>query len=312
MSDTSPRSFTSDFKLFFLRGLVVLLPTVLTLWIVVKAYQFVSTTIAQPINTWVQVGVSKSTPVIQYLQDQFEPTELQIITEETRLSEQSARVPDRDVIRVQLREQNIATWWDEYAFGSMNLIGFFIAITGVYFAGRLLGGFVGRRIYRRIERAIVTLPVFKQVYPYIKQVVDFLFGQDKQIEFKRVVLVEYPSKGIWSIGLLTGSAMSSVAESAGNDTVTVFIPSSPTPFTGYTISVPRKDVKDLPISIDEALRFTISGGVLIPEGQTLPPGRISQPSTPSLTGLHPIHEPEKNPDMEKDTKESKTGPSKES
>ena len=67
----------------------------------------------------------------------------------------------------------------------------------------------------------------------------------------------------------TGSTMRSIEKSSG-DAVTIFIPSSPTPFTGYTITVPRDEVRELPISIDEALRFTISGGVLVPPKEEIP------------------------------------------
>jgi len=166
----------------------------------------------------------------------------------------------------------------------MDLIGLVVAIIMVYFAGRLLGGYFGRRIYRRLESTIISIPGVKQVYPYVKQIVDFLFGEDRQVGFERVVVVEYPRKGIWSIGLLTGQAMKTVAERAG-DSVTVFIPSSPTPFTGYTITLPRSEVYDLPITIDEALRFVVSGGVLLPSHQIAPGGavhEINQPRSPVL------------------------------
>ena len=96
-------------------------------------------------------------------------------------------------------------------------------------------------------------------------------------------MVEYPRKGIWSIGLVTGSPMSSmeteITRQAG-PSITVFIPSSPTPFTGYTITVPRDSVVELPITIDEALRFTISGGVLVPAHQTLDEEPLGELPTP--------------------------------
>jgi len=82
-----------------------------------------------------------------------------------------------------------------------------------------------------------------------------------------VVAVEYPRKGIWSIGLATNPGMRTLHESTGEDLLTVFIPSSPTPVTGYTITVGRDKIIDLPMSIDEALRFTISGGVIQPDHQ---------------------------------------------
>jgi uncharacterized membrane protein len=90
-----------------------------------------------------------------------------------------------------------------------------------------------------------------------------------------VVIVEYPRKGIWSLGLMTGETMRVIEAVAGVECVTVFIPSSPTPFTGYTLTVPRDSVIELPISLDEALRFVVSGGVLVPPSQTI--GREDAP-----------------------------------
>ncbi len=242
MSDPSARTFSADFKRFFLRGLVVLLPTVLTLWIVVKAYQFVDHQIAKPINAGLQLGVVKAARLWEPLQKQF---------------------GSADVIA-----GNVEEWWNDRWY--MRFIGLIVAIVAVYIVGRLLGGFFGRQIYRKIETVITTLPIFKQVYPHVKQIVDFLFSDDKRAKFNRVVMVQYPRKGVWSIGFLTGNTLRSIADRAG-DAVTVFIPSSPTPFTGYTITVPRREALEVPISVDEALRFTISGGVLVPGHQVIGP-----------------------------------------
>lgn len=265
MSDQSDRTFSADFRRFFLRGLVVLLPSVLTLWIVVKAYQFVDTTIAEPINRGVRLTMNNAARYWEPLRDGFDPSDARIdaVLAERELATRRA-APSRDAIRAELRQQKIDEWWAERWY--MNLIGLGIAIVGVYTAGRLLGGFFGRRIYRRLESVITTLPVFKQVYPYVKQIVDFLFSDEKQMKFSRVVVTEYPRKGIWSMGFMTGPSLRAVAERAG-DSVTIFIPSSPTPFTGYTITVPRKDVLEVPISVEEAIRFAVSAGVLVPDHQ---------------------------------------------
>ena len=168
------------------------------------------------------------------------------------------------------------------------LLAILLAVLAVYVAGRLLGGFLGRRVQRRIEDVITTVPIFKQVYPYVKQVVDFIFSDDKPIKFNRVVVVQYPRPGIWSVGLVTGSTMKSIQDESG-DAVTIFIPSSPTPFTGYTITVPKTDVRELPISIDEALRFTISGGVLVPPHEALPAtdGAAEASNPPSIPAKPP-------------------------
>jgi uncharacterized membrane protein len=225
MTDPSARTFSSDFKRFFLRGLVILLPSVLTLWIVVKAYQFVDSAIAEPINRGMRAGLTKLIPY-------WGPAD------------------------------GIVQWWNNHRY--MDLIGLIVAVVIVYVTGYLLGGFLGRSFYRKIERIITTLPVFKQVYPYVKQIVDFLFSDDKAMKFNRVVMIEYPRRGIWSIGFQTGNAIAG-SEGPAGDAVTVFIPSSPTPFTGYAITVPRDEVIELPITVEEAIRYVVSGGVLAPQ-----------------------------------------------
>ncbi len=312
MSDPSARTFSSDFRRFFLRGLVVLLPTVLTLWIVFAAYQFVDNRIAEPINRGVRIAMNNTARYFEPLAEAFNPSRPQFETEiaeravsrgianredvrrELRRArrenpELSGEPSDAEInaaiaaaieatpasqrrissesVRTELRQRAIDEWWTSRWY--MNLIGLIIAIIGVYIAGRVLGGYFGRQIYRRLEDVITSLPVFKQVYPYVKQIVDFLFSDEKQIRFSRVVATEYPRKGIWSIGFMTGPPLRSIASYAGDASVTIFIPSSPTPFTGYTITVPLKDVIEVPISVEEAIRFAVSGGVLVPDHQVL-------------------------------------------
>ena len=264
------RTFRNDFRRFFVKGLAVLLPTVLTLWILVKAYEFVDVAIAQPINGGIQFIMSQATPHLAILEQNFEPETAQIFKELEAQREDGITNATAETVRVQLRDSAIKEWWTARWY--MNFIGIVVAILAVYVAGRLLGGFLGRRIQTRVESLLTSIPIVKQIYPYVKQVVDFLISDEKKIKFNRVVMVEYPRKGIWSVGLVTGSPMramdTEISPQAGSS-ITVFIPSSPTPFTGYTITVPRDSVVELPITIDEALRFTISGGVLIPSHQSI-------------------------------------------
>lgn len=149
------------------------------------------------------------------------------------------------------------SWWIYFA----------LAVMAVYLFGRFVVSFLGRQMWRMVEGALARLPLIRQIYPSVKQVTDFLFSEP-QLSFSRVVAVEYPRKGVWSVGLVTGSGMRTINEAAGSDLVTVFIPSSPTPITGYAITVRRDEIVDLPLTLDEAMRFVISGGVIRPPSQS--------------------------------------------
>ena len=86
----------------------------------------------------------------------------------------------------------------------------------------------------------------------------------KELSFNRVVALEYPRKGLWAIGLGTGQGLQVLGRNLKRDFLTVFVPSSPTPFTGYVITVPKEEVVEVDLTIEEALRFIISGGVITP------------------------------------------------
>ena len=168
-----------------------------------------------------------------------------------------------------VRKQKLGRWWREYSY-ALDLIGLVVAVLLIYIVGATLGSIIGRRLYARGEQLISKVPLIKQVYPSVKQVTEFLVGPSDEAEkmrFSRVVAVEYPRKGLWSVGLVTGSTMRMIQERAGTPSLTVFIPSSPTPFTGYVITVPKEDTIDLPVTIEEALRFSVSAGVIVPPSQ---------------------------------------------
>ena len=151
----------------------------------------------------------------------------------------------------------------------------------IYLAGLILGNLLGRRLYSRIEKALARMPGFKQIYPHVKQVVDLIMG-DRAVAFKSAVIVEYPRKGMWTVGFLTGTSLAAVREQARSGCVSVFIPSTPMPFTGFTINVREEDAIELPISIDQAIRFIITGGVLNsddPKSQL-----VEQAQSPALDG----------------------------
>jgi uncharacterized membrane protein len=276
------RSFASDFREFFLRGLAILLPSVLTIWLLVAAYGFVQRNIAEPINASIRQAVLYVAPKVvpeERLPDWFSVPADKVHEARDQRALQGLRPLPEPVLRAQIRERNFAEYWNAHWY--LQVIGLVAAIILFYLAGVLLGGFIGRRIYSRIEGLLTRIPLIKQVYPSVKQVTEFLFGEKNQLSFNRVVIVEYPRPGIWSLGFHTGNTLRSINRRAGVECVSVFIPSSPTPFTGYAINLPKDEVFDVNMTVEEALRFVISGGVLVADAERddLPPSR-----TPGLAG----------------------------
>ncbi|MEM1109472.1 MAG: DUF502 domain-containing protein [Planctomycetota bacterium] len=292
------RSFGKDFKTFFLRGLAIVLPTALTIWLLVIAYQFVNQNIAGPINSGVRAAVIRFSDWPQPTDSDFvniykdlsdarkqdwEIVELERVKKELQLTqlppsiERAKRLEwqkSQDDIVFEARLYAFENKWDAVTVGGfvvLNLIGIVLAIVLIYIAGLIVTSFIGRRFYRMGEDLIARVPLIRSVYPAVKQVTDFFFSSDTddQINFNRVVAVQYPRKGLWSVGLVTGDTMKLIEETAGQRCLTVFVPSSPTPFTGYVITVPKTDTIDLPISVEEALKFAVSGGVVIPQNQVI-------------------------------------------
>ena len=231
------------FKSYFLRGLAVLLPTMLTLWILAWGYNFIQDNISIHINrglvkalVWLDSGTGQAA------------------------TEYEAK----------LREIFV----DGLA-GSM--VGLLIAMVAIFVVGALLASVVGRAFWRLVEAFILNTPVLRRVYPYVKQVTDFLLTEEDQKKmFSRVVAVEYPRKGIWSIGFVTGSGLRRVAETVHEECLTVLVPNSPTPITGYVIVVPKEQTISLDMTVEEAFRFAVSAGVIAPdtEAATLPAGGV--------------------------------------
>jgi len=143
-------------------------------------------------------------------------------------------------------------------------IAIFIAI--LYLLGKFLTVGIGRFIWHQAEYLITQIPIIRNVYSSVKQITDFAFNET-EFEYTRVVAVEYPRRGIWSMGFVTGEGLSDVKSAADQPILTVLMPTSPMPATGFTISVPKSETVDLDITIDQAIQFCVSCGVVVPEHQ---------------------------------------------
>ena len=164
-------------------------------------------------------------------------------------------------------------WW-------MYAIDVFVTISVIYLVGRFLVLRVGKRVFRRLEGAFARMPFVKNIYPHVRQLADFIFSKPK-VDARQAVAIPYPHQDVYAIGFVTGPALTPVCERVGADMVNVFVPTSPTPFTGYVIMVPHKDVVYLQITTEEAFRLVVSGGVLVPPGRTIEIEFSRPPSAPA-------------------------------
>lgn len=136
----------------------------------------------------------------------------------------------------------------------------------LYLLGRFIAAGIGRLAINLFERLIHRLPLIRNVYSSVKQVSDFFFAE-REVEYTKVVAIEYPRKGIWSLGFVTGESMLDIRSAANEPVLSLLIPTSPIPGTGYTITVLKSETIDLNISVDQAFQFIISCGVVVPVAQ---------------------------------------------
>jgi uncharacterized membrane protein len=250
-----------NFRTYFFRGLAALLPTILTIWIFWQCYVFIQEKVSIHINRGVVYGIVNVVDWYPPITDEEKRAyavaqNTQLLSDPEKLAK---RIQDEDIIygtRIAVAER----FW---VYGKGQITGFIIAIIGVCAIGAFLASVVGRTLWHMIEKTLTNLPLIKQVYPYIKQVTDFLLAK-KNLTFSKVVAFEYPRKGTWSVGLVTGTGLRKVVDTLGQEFLTVFVPTSPTPFTGYVIMTPKDESIELDMTIEEALRFVISGGVITP------------------------------------------------
>ncbi|MEO8508793.1 MAG: DUF502 domain-containing protein, partial [Betaproteobacteria bacterium] len=126
--------------------------------------------------------------------------------------------------------------------------------------------------------------VVKSIYSSVKQVSDTLLS-DSGNAFRKALLVEFPHDNSWTIAFLTGTPAPAIAAHLGDDHVSVYVPTTPNPTSGYFIIVPRSRVREIDMTVDEALKYVISMGVVAPRGATIPaPGRppAAGAATPAL------------------------------
>ncbi|NGP52141.1 DUF502 domain-containing protein [Thioalkalivibrio sp. XN8] len=160
-------------------------------------------------------------------------------------------------------------------------LGLLLAVVILLFSGLFVTNFAGRRLVEIGDRIVARIPLVRGIYSSSKQVAETLFA-DHSTAFKRVLLVEYPRRGLWSMCFQTSDLEGEVQYRTAQQVVCVFLPTTPNPTSGYVLFVPRDELVALDMKVDEGLRFIISLGVAIPRWTSPEAAKASlaRPETP--------------------------------
>ncbi len=168
-------------------------------------------------------------------------------------------------VDAQVRPYIPARWNPEsylpFGLPGLGLVVLFLVLVFIGFIG---GGLFGRFVTRTSERIVARLPVVRSIHSWIKQVTETVLSR-KAAAFREVVLVEYPCRGAWAVGFVTGQTKGEVQDLTTETVVNVFVPATPNPTTGFLLFIPVCDLHTLNMSVEEGIKLVISGGIVTPE-----------------------------------------------
>ncbi len=147
-------------------------------------------------------------------------------------------------------------------------VGVVVFLIFTIFVGWTARGLIGRSLIRWAEDIVDRMPVVRTVYSGIKQISETVFAQSER-SFEKAVLIEYPRRGIWAVGFISTVAKGEISERAGNTgrLMSVFLPTTPNPTSGFLLYLPEEDVIELDMSVEEAAKLVISAGLVYPNGK---------------------------------------------
>jgi uncharacterized membrane protein len=154
------------------------------------------------------------------------------------------------------------------------LVGLMVPLLSILLIGLMARNIVGRWLLDVGERVLQAIPLAGQVYKTLKQLLETIL-KDTNGKFRRVILVEYPRQGIWAIAFVTGIVSSDIQANMSRPMLSIFIPTTPNPTTGWYAVVPEDDVVNLSMSIEDAFKIIVSGGIVAPN-TSLPPVIITK------------------------------------
>lgn len=141
--------------------------------------------------------------------------------------------------------------------------GVILTLAVILLTGLITANFIGQTLVVWWERLLARIPVVNSVYNSVKQVSDTLFSSSGQA-FRKALLIQYPREGMWTIAFMTGQPGGDVSNHLQGEYVSVYVPTTPNPTSGFFLMLPKKDVIELEMSVDEALKYIISMGVVAP------------------------------------------------
>lgn len=349
---------------FFLKGLAISLPPILTLVIVIWVVGLINSYIIVPTTTTVRYSIAYFTnasqprddfvqmdnlPSLEYCRNDylinksevaslkaFEKNSKEGVTRsmvlpiawvpfgdravpynDYREVAKRIRASDMPTTAVGLYMELATTRWFKSLF-QLSAVAVALTVVALYFLGRFVTAQVGSWMVVKFEQGVLArLPVVSNVYSSVKQVTDFFFSE-RTVDYSRVVAVEYPRRGIWSLGFVTGDSMLEMTVTAGEPLVAILIPTSPMPVTGYTMSIPKSEIVDLNITVDQAFQFCLSCGVLVPPQQRVTDELLREELGKRLLGdgklagfkvqLAPPETPPVSPTIESDSETSESEP----
>ncbi len=156
------------------------------------------------------------------------------------------------------------------AYQPINLLGFDIPGLGVvlsilivFITGIFAANFFGRSLVSVWEYVLSKIPLVRSVYSGAKQLAETMFSASGQ-SFRKVLLVEFPRPGLWSLAFLTGTDVGEAQQKTGRDVINIYVPTTPNPTGGYFVMIPKEDVIELDMSVDEGLKMLMSMGAVVP------------------------------------------------
>ncbi|MBF0094753.1 MAG: DUF502 domain-containing protein, partial [Alphaproteobacteria bacterium] len=149
-------------------------------------------------------------------------------------------------------------------------LGLLILVAGLTAIGALTAGFMGRLVVRMGERVMARMPVIRGIYGTTKQIFETVLRQHSTA-FREVVLLEYPRRGLWTVGFITGTATEEIKGLTAEDAVNVFVPTTPNPTSGFLLFIPRTELITLALTVEEGIKFVVSGGIVAPPARPPPP-----------------------------------------